>query len=202
MLPATAQTAAAPTDDQVAAAERFDAQGEADFKAGNYQAAVQDWQHALVDTPHNGGAMLLLAQGLFASGQYQPAAGAVQLGMQMLPQDQWGNVVKHYTDLYPNNQDFTDQLRGLETARTANPNDPALRFLLGYQYGYLGYPTQAIAEFDKGIALRPQDRGAVTMRNLFAVQANVPALPLPALPRRPARPELRPSARPTTGPTS
>jgi len=113
----------------------------------------------------------------------------------MLPHDQWGNVVKHYTDLYPNNQNFTDQLRGLETARTATPNDPAMRFLLGYEYGYLGYPTQAIAEFDKGIALRPQDRGAVTMRNLFAVQAGVAALPLPAAPATPATPG-NPAAQP------
>jgi tetratricopeptide (TPR) repeat protein len=199
----TTQNTTAPTDDQVAAADSFDAQGEADFKAGNYQAAVQDWQHALVDTPHNGGAMLLLAQGLFASGQYQPAAGAVQLGMQMLPQDQWGNVVKHYTDLYPNIQDFTDQLRKLESARTASPNDPGTRFLLGYEYGYLGFPTQAITEFDKGIALRPQDRGAVTMRNLFAVQAGVAALPLPAEPTAPTAPaspaaQPAPTIRPTT----
>ncbi len=187
----------------MAAADSFDAQGETDFIAGNYQAAVQDWQHALVDTPHNGGAMLLLAQGLFASGQYQPAAGAVQLGMQMLPQDQWGNVVKHYTDLYPNNQNFTDQLRALESARTATPNDPAMRFLLGYEYGYLGYATQAIAEFDKGIALRPQDRGAVTMRNLFAVQAGVAALPLPIVPTTPSgsgNPTSQPG--PTIRPTS
>jgi hypothetical protein len=200
--PMVTQNNAPPTDDQVAAADSFDAQGEADFKAGNYQAAVQDWQHALVDTPHNGGAMLLLAQGLFASGQYQPAAGAVQLAMQMLPQDQWGNVVKHYTDLYPNNQNFTDQLRGLETARTANPNDPAMRFLLGYEYGYLGYPTQAIAEFDKGIALRPQDRGAVTMRNLFAAQSGVPALPLPAAPATPAAPGTPPAPPASIRPTS
>ena len=110
----------------------------------------------------------------------------------MLPEDQWGNVVKNFADLYPNNQDFTNQIRALESARTTNPNDPALRFLLGYEYGYLGYPTQAIAEFDKGISLRPQDRGAVVMRNLFAAQSGVPALPLPTVPTPPVRPVIRP----------
>jgi tetratricopeptide (TPR) repeat protein len=182
----------APTDDQVTTAGQFDAKGSADFKAGNYQAAVQDWQHVLIDMPHNGGAMLLVGQGLFATGQYQSSAGAVQLGMQMLPEDQWGNVIKHYTDLYPNNKAYTEQLRALETARTANPNDPALRFLLGYQYGYLGYPTQAIKEFDKAINLRPQDRGAVVMRNLFAEKAGVAALPLPPLPTSTAAPTAQP----------
>ena len=123
--------------------------------------------------------------------------------MQMLPQDQWGNVVKHYSDLYPNNQNFTDQLRGLESARTATPNDPACDFFSGMSTVISGYPTQAIAEFDKGIALRPQDRGAVTMRNLFAAQAGVPAMPLPALPATPASArksaaQSGPTIRPTT----
>jgi tetratricopeptide (TPR) repeat protein len=179
---------ATPPAEQVASADAFDAKGEADFKAGNYPAAIQDWQHALVDTPHNGGDMLLLAQSLFASGQYQPAAGAVQLGMQMLPQEQWGNVLKHFADLYPNNQAFTDQLRALEKSRKTNPNDPATRFLLGYEYGYLGYPKQAVAELDKAIALRPQDRGAVVMRNQFAALAGLPAMPVPKPPATPGAP--------------
>jgi tetratricopeptide (TPR) repeat protein len=184
----TAANPATPPAEQVASADAFDVKGEADFKAGNYPAAIQDWQHALVDTPHNGGDMLLLAQSLFASGQYQPAAGAVQLGMQMLPQEQWGNVLKHFADLYPNNQAFTDQLRALEKSRKTNPNDPATRFLLGYEYGYLGYPKQAVAELDKAIGLRPQDRGAVVMRNQFAAQAGLPALPVPKLPATPGKP--------------
>ena len=119
----------------------FAGQGEADFRSGNYTAAVQDFQHALINDPNNGGLMLLLAESMFASGQFSPAAGAVQLGMQMLPEAQWGVVVKNYTDLYPNIQNYTDQLRKLEDARTSNASDPALRFLLGYHYGYLGYPT-------------------------------------------------------------
>jgi tetratricopeptide (TPR) repeat protein len=188
------QTAAAPTDEQIAQASSFDAKGEADFIAGNYQAAVQDWQHALIDTPHSGGDMLLLAQALFATGQYQPAAGAVQLGMQMLPPDQWGNVLKHYAELYPTGTAFTDQLRGLEAARTARPDDPAIRFLLGYEYGYLGYAKQAVAELDKGIALQPKDRGAVMMRNQFAAAAGVPEMPLPALPAAPGVPATQPTS--------
>ena len=126
--------------------------------------------------------MLLLAQALFATGQYQPAAGAVQLAMQMLPQDQWGNVIRNYTELYSGNTAFTDQLRKLEAARNANPNDSAVHFLLGYEYGYLGYAKDAIKEFDKSITLRPQDRGAVLLRNQFAEKAGVAVIPVPALP--------------------
>ena len=53
----------------LASASNFADQGEIDFKAGKYQAAIRDWQHALVDDPKNGGIMMLMAQTLFALGQ-------------------------------------------------------------------------------------------------------------------------------------
>ena len=71
------------------------------------------------------------------------------MAMSMLPQDQWGVVVKNYTELYPNVQNYTDQLRALEKARNDNTSNPALRFLLGFQYNYLGYPAQAAGELRK-----------------------------------------------------
>ena len=186
-----AYTTSQPTSEQLASATDFTNQGEEAFQAGRYQEAVQKWQHALVDNPNNGGLMLLLSQAMFASGQYSPAAGAVQLGMQALPQDQWGTVVKNYTDLYPNIQNYTDQLRALENARTSSPSDPGLRFLLGYHYGYLGYPTQAVKELDKALTLAPKDIGTQVLRNVFAAQAGMPAIPVtppPAAPTNQATP--------------
>ncbi len=84
--------------------------------------------------------MMLLAQALFALGQYDEAAGATQAAMQMLPEDKWGVVVTNYSQLYGNVQDYTDQLKALEKARDAKPDNPALRFLLGFHFGYLNYP--------------------------------------------------------------
>ncbi len=133
---------------------------------------------ALVDTPNNGGLLLLLSQSMFAAGQFEPAAGALQLAMQMLPQDKWGAVVQNYRELYPNIQNYTNQLRSLESARTSNPNDAGLRFLVGYHYGYLGYPAQAVKELDRAVALQPKDIGAQVLRNLFAAKAGILAIPI------------------------
>jgi tetratricopeptide (TPR) repeat protein len=141
-----------------------------------------------VDHPDNGGLVLLLSQALFATGQFQPAAGALQLAQQLLPEDQWGNVVKNYPELYPNIQNYTNQLRILESASESDAANPALRFLLGYHYGYLGYPRQAVGELDQVIHLQRQDMGAVRLRNMFAAQLGLPATPLPALPIAPAAP--------------
>ncbi|HQU46483.1 MAG TPA: tetratricopeptide repeat protein [Pirellulales bacterium] len=144
--------------------------GEQDFKAGRYTAAITDWQHALVDDPRNGGLMMLLGQALFAVGRYDDAAGATQLGMQLLSQDHWGTVVTHFRELYTNN-DYTTQLRALESSVKAE-DSPAKRFLLGFHYGYLGYPKQSVRELDKAIELNPKDKMATELRKLMAAKLN------------------------------
>ncbi len=133
----------------------FAEKGETDFKARDYKSAVYAWKHAVIDDPNNGVLMMMLAQGFFATGQYNEAAGATQQAMQLLPKDDWGVVVKNYKELYGNVQDFTDQLRALEKAVKDKPNEPALRFLAGFQYAYLGFPKESIDQLDKGLKFAP-----------------------------------------------
>ena len=78
----------------------------------------------------------------------------------MLPEDKWGVVIANYSQLYGNLQDYTDQLKALEKARDAKPDSPALHFLLGFHFGYLGYPKHAVKELDKTLTLAPKDFGA------------------------------------------
>ncbi len=180
--PATDAGAAAATTApslDPAAADDFIAAGEAAFRAGQYEAALRDWQHAMVDNRDNGAVVLLMAQALFQLGQYEGAAGTVQMAMQMLPEDEWSKVVNNYTDLYGNVQDYTNGVKALEKARGEKPDEPAMRFLLGYHFGYLGYPKQAVRELDKALDLQPKDLGAEKLRDTFAVAAGLPARPHP-----------------------
>jgi tetratricopeptide (TPR) repeat protein len=128
----------------------------------------------------------MMGQALFAQGQFEPAAGIIQAGMNQLPESQWGGVVSNYTQLYGNPQDFTNQLKSLENARTASPDSPALRFLLGYEYGYLNYPQQASRELDKAIQLNPRDPFAASLRNEFGAKIGLANVPLPK-PEQPAQ---------------
>ena len=159
---APAQPATTATD-----AEVFAQKGENDFKTADYKSAVYSWRHALVDDPQNGVLTLMLAQGLFATGSFDEAAGAVQQAMQLLPEDQWGVVVSNYRELYGKIGDYTTQLRALEKAVKQAPDDPGLRFLLGYHYGYLGYPAQAVKQLDKTLELAPADQMAQKLRDQF-----------------------------------
>ncbi|HUY36093.1 MAG TPA: hypothetical protein VMV69_25360 [Pirellulales bacterium] len=166
----TAQTGST-TDAQV-----FAEKGEADFKKGDYKAAVYSWRHAALDDPKNGVIHMMLAQALFATGQYNEAAGATQLAMQLLREDQWGVVVTNYRELYGRVGAYTSQLRALEKSAKQKPDDPATRFLLGFHYAYLGYPSHAVKQLDKTVELAPQDDLAKKLRDVMAAKLpNQPA---------------------------
>ena len=166
---APATTIVQPAAPQAAAPNDYMAQGEQDFKAGRYDAALRNWQHALVDNPQNGGLVMLMSQALFATGKFDEAAGAVQQAMSMLPEDQWGSVVSNYRELYGNPSDYKAQLKTLEAARKEKES-PALEFLLGYHYGYLGYPREAVRELDKAISLNPQDQLAAKLKQIMTAK--------------------------------
>ena len=136
------------------------------FQAGDYPLAASNWRHALIDEPGNGVSALRLAQAEFAMGNYQDAADAVQNGMTMLPYDQWGVVVKNYRELYLSNRPITNQLRALEKTRKENPDNPAARFVLGYEYLYLGYLKHAETELQKAVQLEPANEFSVKLAAL------------------------------------
>ncbi len=148
--------------------------GETDFRAGKYDLAIGVFRHALVDEPNNAGLMMMTAQALFQTGKWTQAAAATELAMAALPEDQWGVVVQNYKQLYGNPGDFTQQLKSLEAAVKATPDDPALRFLLGFQYGYLDYPKQAVDELGKAVELEGRDPAARKLHDVFAVKAKAP----------------------------
>ena len=150
------------------AAGDYALRGEENFKAGKYDEAIKDWQHALVDVPRNGAYIMLMSQAFFATGRYNEAAGAVQAGTQLLPEKDWGVVVQNYKELYSNQGDYTNQLRALEKARTDKQDEPSLRFLLGWHYHYLGYPTQSLKEIDRAVELAPKDEITAKVRDVFA----------------------------------
>lgn len=150
---------------QPASDESFSDKGEIAFKGGDYEGAVYAWRHAAIDDPENGTVVMLLGQALFATGKFDEAAGATQAAMQLLPKEQWGVVVANAQDLYGNYQDYTTQLRALESAVKEKPDNPAQRFLAGFHYGYLGFSRDAVAQLDKTLKLAPQDQGAKLLRD-------------------------------------
>lgn len=148
-------------------AEEYAQIGESSFKSRDYKSAVRAWRHAIVDDPDNGVLVLMLAQGMFATEQFNEAAGATQFAMQSLPPEKWDVVIKNYRELYGKVDDYTTQLRALEKGAKAKTDDPGLRFLLGYHYGFLGFPKEAVVQLEKCVSLAPEDDMAQKLLTLF-----------------------------------
>lgn len=168
----------------VAGTGAFAEKGEAAFRAGDYKGAVYAWRHAVIDDPQNPLVLMLLGQALFATGHFDEAAGATQGAMQMLPKEHWGVVVKNFRELYGNTLDYTTHLRALEQAEAEKPKDPALRFLAGFHYAYLGYPKESIDQLDKGLKIAPRDEMARQLRDEMQAKLPKPAAEVttPAMP--------------------
>ena len=184
-LDVATQNAITPTTLGAAGSNAFAEKGEAAFKAGDYNGAVYEWKHAVIDDPKNPVLMMMFGQALFATGKFEEAAGATQMAMHALPKEKWGVVVGNYKDLYGNTQDYTTQLRALEKSVGEKPDNPALRFLAGFHYAYLGHPQHAIDQLDKGLKIAPKDEMAKLLRD--EMQAKLPkpiapATPVPTLP--------------------
>jgi tetratricopeptide (TPR) repeat protein len=146
----------------------FARQAEEAFRARDYKAATRAWRHAIVDDPNNGALLLRLAQALFAAGEYDEAAGATQQALMLLPEEKWQPELSNTTKLYANPQDYKDQLKGLERAVKENPDNPALRFELGFQYGFSGRRAEALRELDKLLQIAPQDQLGRRLKDLLA----------------------------------
>lgn len=176
------QPPALDDDDPVANARVFAEKGEGSFREGDYKGAVYAWKHALLDDPQNGMLLLMLGQGMLANGDYSQSAGATQQALQILPKEQWGEVIANFRELYGKPLEYTDHIRALEKAIKEQPQDPALRFLAGYHYMYLGYPKQALDQLDRGLKVAPRDLVAKKLRDEVAsklkpVEASEPAPP-------------------------
>ncbi len=162
--------------------DEFAALAEEAFRQGNYERAARLWRHALVEDPQNGLLLLLMGQALFATGKYREAAGAVQAGLALLEEKNWNVVVANWRELYGKPEDYTKHLRALEKAIQQNPNDPALRFLVGYHYGFLGYPKEAARELGYLKQLAPKDKIGLRLYEIMKARAEGKQPPASAKP--------------------
>ena len=114
--------------------------------------------------------------------------------MGILPEDKWAPRRVH-AKLYGNVQDYTNQLKaaGVCPHREAERSG-RLRFLLGFNFGYLGYPKQAVRELNKAVHLGKGDPAARKLHDIFAAKIDAPLVgPPPSRSRRRLRPPALPN---------
>jgi tetratricopeptide (TPR) repeat protein len=137
-----------PEMDKKTEAARLIKLGKEAFADEEHGRAAERFQQAGRMQPDNAEALFLLAQAQFALGKYREAVASIYAGMKLQPD--WPNSTFDLRGLYANNPpELIEQLNSLRQAVEANPQEPALLFLYGYQLWFLGRQDEAKAFFRK-----------------------------------------------------
>lgn len=132
------------------------------FKAGDYQSALTQIDQAIKANPNDGVLHELRALTLFATKKYGESAATIHSVLAVGPGWDWPTMAS----LYPDVEQYTEQLRALEAFAKKNTDDAGAQFLLGYHYMTLGHPENAATEFSKVVKVQPKDRVAQDLLQL------------------------------------
>lgn len=130
--------------------------GMAAFQAGQYAESLGKFNEALQQLPGDPVLHEMRALALFAVGQFQQAAAALNSLLAVAPGMDWTTLVSLYGDL----DDYTAQLRALEAYVSDNPENAAASFVLAYHYLVMGHNEQAIEMLQRVVRLQPRDTTA------------------------------------------
>jgi tetratricopeptide (TPR) repeat protein len=149
-------------------------EGLAKFKSGDYASALSTFDATLQQLPGDPVVHEVRALTLFALGQYQPAAAALNSFLSSAPGMDWTTM----SGLYGNTNDYTSQLRSLESYCQSNPKDASSHFVLAYHYLALGSKDDAVTALKVVVENQPKDYTAKRMLDALAP----PVAPAPASP--------------------
>ena len=148
----------------IAGLELFD-EGRELFKKGKYREALSKFNRALEKMPGDPVVHETRALTLFALGEYHQAAMSLNSLLSSSPGMDWTTV----SQLYGSVDDYTKQLRSLESYCGEHANDAGAHFVLAYHYLVTGEQTAAVTALAVVVELQPKD--ATAKRMLDALRA-------------------------------
>jgi hypothetical protein len=142
---------AAPSSSPLSiAAQRYLELGDRAFREGRYTDAVQFYAKAVEFAPDQGALYLVLADALFAAGDYHYGAYAVRRALELDPALIETTVDKH--GFYPDPAIFDQHLQALERYLAEHPTDRDARLVLALNFLFGGRAPDAVRtlEADSG----------------------------------------------------
>ncbi len=164
-------------------------EGLALFKKGDYRSALNKFDAALTQLPDDPVIHEVRAVTLFALGEYQQSAAALNSFLSSAPGMDWTTM----SSLYGNAADYEAQLRKLEQYCVSKPNDAAAYFVLAYQYLVLGAKDQATDALRVVVKNQPKDSTAKRMLDALAPEQAT------AVAQTPPAPAAAPAPAPAAG---
>ncbi len=153
-----AETAEPPIGSQAPSMVVLDQAHDA-FKRGDYAAALKLTDRDLMRQPGDPVLHQFRALAEFALGNYRQAAAGIYSVLADGPGWDWTTLA----NLYANANDYTRQLRALETHSRAHPDAADARFLLAYHYLVQGFDGAAEEEFREVGRLQPNNVVAIQL---------------------------------------
>ncbi|HEV3386055.1 MAG TPA: tetratricopeptide repeat protein [Gemmata sp.] len=136
-----------PDPDPVKEVARLIKLGKEAFASGEFGAASEQFDRAIAVAPKDPLPHFLKAQAAFAAGQYDDAVSGIRAGLEF--DRNWPSSPFDPKELNGANPGlFNDHLAALRGVVAANPREPALEFLLGYELWFIGEKVEAKKWFD------------------------------------------------------
>lgn len=137
-----ASAPAAPSQPMGPAGERYLTLGDRAFRDGRYGDAAHYYGKAVAAQPESGVLHLVLADALFATGDYATAAAAIRRGLELDANLVWSTIDKR--SFYRDPSDFDAQLAVLELYLVDHPSDREAELLLALNYLFGNAPARAV----------------------------------------------------------
>jgi tetratricopeptide (TPR) repeat protein len=146
-------------------------QAREEFRAGNYEQALQRTEEALAKTPKDPILHEFRALALFALGRYQDAAAPLYSVLAVGPGMDWSTMAGVYASV----DTYTAQLRALEDFHRQNPDNAATSFVLAYHYLTCSHLEAAANQLDNVLRINPQDLVAQRLLQALPLEQSAPA---------------------------
>jgi hypothetical protein len=140
------------------AAQRYLELGDRAFREGRYTDAVQFYAKAVEFAPDQGALYLVLADALFASGDYHYGAYAVLRAIELDATLVESQIDKH--TFYPDPQQFDTQLAALESYLNGHSSDRDARLVLALNYLFSARARDAANVIDSAGQAMTEDPAA------------------------------------------
>lgn len=128
------------------------------FRQGRFEEAAESYTRALAYAPDDGSVHFVLADALFATGDYHYAAFMIRKGIEFDAGLARADADKR--SFYDDPKLFDAQLAALQKYCAEKPYDAAARLVLGYNQRFSGDREGALASFRRVLEIAPGDSAA------------------------------------------
>ncbi|MBK8976174.1 MAG: tetratricopeptide repeat protein [Planctomycetes bacterium] len=162
---AAGEEPAAPAP-EISPAQRHLDLGDFYFRRGRYDEAAESYMRALAYVPDDGSVHFVVADALFAQGDYHYAAYMIGKGLELDSGLSRADADKR--TFYENPTDFDRQLATLRAYLAEKPYDAAAHLVLAYNLKFSGEPVEAVKAFARVLEIDPGNRAAKSFLEAMA----------------------------------